>query len=314
MAKAFYSMEEVCELLGKTEDEVKELVREGTLREFRDAGKIFFRAEQIHKLAGTEAPSDDSGEIMLEPVADEAPAGDEAELPTLADSDGTSVLGLEPLDETPASPPPPPAEAKSAEKDKGTVISASGIGVFDDDELEIDADPMAETQITASPGDDALALEGTGSGSGLLDLTHEPDDTKLGAELLDEIYPGEEDVAAAPIATAEPEEEIEEAEEEPEEAVEEAVPAAAAEVMAPAAYVVAGDPSEGLFSGLLVGAILLLALAGSVVASSLQGFFPDYAEFLTNQFWIFLGGAAGLVVITLLLGWVIGKAGAPRKA
>ncbi len=310
MAKAFYSMEEVCELLGKTEDEIKALVREGTLREFRDAGKIFFRAEQIHKLSGTEPASEDSGEIMLESVSEEAPATDEAELPTLADSEGTSVLGLEPLDETPASAPPA-AEPKG--EDKSTVISASGIGVFDDDELEIDADPMAETQITASPGEDVVALEGTGSGSGLLDLTHEPDDTKLGAELLDEIYPGEEDVATAPVAAAEPEEELEEAEEE-EEAVEEAAPAAAEEVAAPAAYIVAGDPSEGMFSGLLVGAILLLALAGSVVAASLQGFFPDYAEFLTNQFWIFLGGAAGLVIISLLLGWVIGKAGAPRKA
>ena len=35
-----------------------------------------------------------------------------------------------------------------------------------------------------------LSLESVGSGSGLLDLTRESDDTSLGAELLDEIYPG----------------------------------------------------------------------------------------------------------------------------
>src|SRR5205085_11207552 len=37
---------------------------------------------------------------------------------------------------------------------------------------------------------DQVNLEGVGSGSGLLDLTRESDDTSLGAELLDEIAPG----------------------------------------------------------------------------------------------------------------------------
>jgi hypothetical protein len=43
--------------------------------------------------------------------------------------------------------------------------------------------------VTKDTGDE-LSLEGVGSGSGLLDLTRESDDTSLGAELLDEIYPG----------------------------------------------------------------------------------------------------------------------------
>ena len=48
------------------------------------------------------------------------------------------------------------------------------------------------TQITDSPDDlleEQLPLEQVGSGSGLLDLTREIDDTSLGPELLDEIYP-----------------------------------------------------------------------------------------------------------------------------
>jgi hypothetical protein len=47
---------------------------------------------------------------------------------------------------------------------------------------------MAQTNITAGIGDQ-VSLEGVGSGSGLLDLTRESDDTSLGAELLDEITP-----------------------------------------------------------------------------------------------------------------------------
>lgn len=69
--------------------------------------------------------------------------------------------------------------------------AATGISVFDSGEIRA-ADSMAQTQATSSVRvkDEDLALESVGSGSGLLDLTRETDDTSLGAELLDEIYPG----------------------------------------------------------------------------------------------------------------------------
>ena len=292
MAKAFYSIDEVCKLLGKTQDQIKQLVRDGSLREFRDAGKIFFRADDVSKLAGHALSSEDSGELTLEPA--------EAGASTGADSEGTSVIGLEVVEE--AERPPTTAG------ERATVISASGIGVFDDDELEIAADPMAETQITTGAAEDQVSLEGSGSGSGLLDLTREADDTSLGAELLDEIYPGEEEAAqaAAPAAVAEaPAEEAE-----PERA---AVAAPAAVAEAPAVYAGAADPMEGLFSGLMIGALLLLAAAGSVVAGTLQGFLPDYARFLSSHFWPFIGAAAFVPVLALLLGWVVGKAALPRR-
>jgi hypothetical protein len=296
MAKAFYSMEEVCELLGKSQDEVKQLVQAGDLREFRDAGKIFFKAEDVDKLGGGAAASEDSGEITLEAAseAEEAAAG--------ADSEGTSFIGLEPLEES---------VERERKEDKDTVITASGIGVFDDDELEIDADPMAETQITAGAREDEVSLEGTGSGSGLLDLTREADDTSLGAELLDEIS---SEALQEPVeAEAEPITEEPVAEEEP---VEEAEPAVAPAVFAetaPAVQVAAGDPSEGLFSGLMVGALILLAVAGSVVAGMLQGFFPNYAKFLSNKFLYFLLGSVAVPVLALLIGWLIGKAAVPKR-
>lgn len=299
MAKAFYSMEEVCELLGKTPNAVKGLVQDGTLREFRDGGKVFFKAEHVNKLSGSKGSSEDSGEILLEPVG-------EPELPSLGDVDGTSMIGLEPL----ADEAPPERAPAAPAREKGTVISASGIGVFDDDELQIDADPMADTQIAAAPSIDQVSLEGTGSGSGLLDLTREADDTSLGAELLDEIYPGEEE-AAEPTAAAEREAEVEEAEEADTEDRAAAPVAAAAPA---AARLIAADPSEGLFGGLLVGSLILLVVAGSVVAGVLQGFMPEYGNYLSNQFWFFLGGAAAVPLIALLIGWVIGKASGPKRA
>lgn len=67
---------------------------------------------------------------------------------------------------------------------------STGISVFDAGEVD-EADPMAATIVTDAgiSDDDDLSLDSVGSGSGLLDLTRESDDTSLGAELLDEIYP-----------------------------------------------------------------------------------------------------------------------------
>jgi hypothetical protein len=69
----------------------------------------------------------------------------------------------------------------------GSQGSRPGVDVFQNDEVER-VDPSAQTAI--APGISEMASEGVGSGSGLLDLTRESDDTSLGAELLDEITPG----------------------------------------------------------------------------------------------------------------------------
>lgn len=287
MAKPFYSMEEVCERLGKSEAEVSAMVRDGTLREFRDAGKVFFKAEDIDKLVpgGGESGSD-TGEVVLE-------AADDDELPTLADSTGgTSMIGLEPLEDEPK----PPSK-------EDTAVTTSGIGVFSEDELEVDADPMAKTQITESTTDDQVQLDSGGSGSGLLDLTREADDTALGAaELLDEIWSGEEDQPPQGQAVAEaPAQEEEPVEEAPAEDV------SAGEPVRPPAPP-AGDPTEGVMGGLLVAALILLALAGSIAASALQQFLPGYATLLTGNFLYFALGAVGLVLIAVGLGFVVGRA------
>ncbi|MGE0480922.1 MAG: helix-turn-helix domain-containing protein [Phycisphaerae bacterium] len=285
MAKPFYTMEEVCSALGKDADAIKKMVRDGALREFRDAGKVFFKAEDVDKLTkpGGGASSDTAG-ITLEPVEDE--------LPTIADSGGTSIIGLEAVDD------------RGGKKKDDTSVPAGGIGVFEDEEVELDADPMAKTQITTGASD-AVSLEGTGSGSGLLDLTREADDTSLGAELLDEIYPGEEEAAApppraaAPVAAAAAEPEIEEETE-------------AGEVVTPV-YVTVGDPSEGLFSGLMISSLVVLAIAGTVVAGVLQGFMPSYARLLSSNFLLFVGGVLLLAIIITLIGWVVGRQGATRR-
>jgi hypothetical protein len=313
--KQFYSIEEASAKLSKTADELKALVRDGTLREFRDAGKVFFKSEDVEKLAAKALPpaSDDTGDILLEAVGDEGGgSGGSTNVPALIESSGgTSIIGLEPIgdeDESGGTKSGSRAGSRGPGKKKGdTVITASGIGVFDQDELEIDADPMAKTQITSGAVEDQISLEGAGSGSGLLDLAREADDTALGADLLDEIYPGEE-VAAAPAAqkTATPSRApAEDTATEAEAAIEEPP----GEAIAPVVIASAGDPGEGMMTGLLVAAMLLLALGATVTGGLVQGFMPDFARLLSSgmNFWIFLGSAAGLAGIGVLAGWFVSR-------
>src|SRR3954464_2804110 len=52
MAKMFYTLEETKSSLGRSEDEIKQLAREGRLREFRDGPRLMFKADQVEGLRG----------------------------------------------------------------------------------------------------------------------------------------------------------------------------------------------------------------------------------------------------------------------
>jgi len=102
MAGMFYSLKEAAERLGKAENELIELVKQGKLREFRDGANLLLKIDEIEALAleegielGPEAPqaeappplpSPTSHEPLAEPAELEAPAADEtpeAEVPEL---------------------------------------------------------------------------------------------------------------------------------------------------------------------------------------------------------------------------------------
>src|SRR5690348_13531859 len=50
MAKMFYTLDETRAALGKNEEEIKQLTREGRLREFRDGPRLMFKADQVEQL------------------------------------------------------------------------------------------------------------------------------------------------------------------------------------------------------------------------------------------------------------------------
>lgn len=260
MAKMFYSLEEAAQRLGKSTGEVQHMAETGQVQEFRDRDKLMFKKEQIDLLAGG-GEDDDITPIGL---------ADSGEREALQDKE-ESVLGL----------------VDSRE--------STGISIFDSDDLE-NADPSEVTQVTESLNPTEFSVDPGGSGSGLLDLTREADDTSLGA-VLDDIYAGDEDAAAQSggstglFATPTP---------------------AGADVgpaMVPMMAQVYDGGGSGLTIGLAIGAIICLLLSILVVFTALAGdqTVAGIANALGANLWMYVGIAGGGTIVAGIIGWFVGK-------
>ncbi len=261
MAKMFYTLDETKAALAQSEDQIKQLTRDGRLREFRDGPRLMFKADQVDALKsqigggdGLSLAEDSGAPIGL---ADTGGGG----IPlTLADSVasgvssgsglagisgsglGSGLAGGQPgsgmmnlqedtalaadlglsgtglagsLDSLGGMPSPVRSSGGSLSGSIGGSLGGSlsglggtaaggtgsgtaplgnsggtrsGVNVFGE-ESQFGVDPMAATAMPGLAGGSDLNLEGVGSGSGLLDLTREADDTSLGAEIIDEINP-----------------------------------------------------------------------------------------------------------------------------
>lgn len=366
MAKMFYNLEEALAKLGCDEPTLKEAVRKGDLREFRDGNTSNYKVEEIDRLAVSGALA---AEAPKQPPEEPKPEGDELELSgslgelSLSDSDNpppdlsaTGSIGLADtggisLSDAEGSGSTAGAEggagsgadlldasaidlAATGDEDmisfedegpdqtaagKGkddTVVSSVGVSVFDEEELDESADPAAKTAMSASAG--GTGLEGVGSGSGLLDLTREGDDTSLGAELLDEIYPSdesgtgtvemgeatraglEEALPKAPDADTDAQEAVL-MEEEEQEAEKPKAPTAAAASVPAADVFVAGA------SGLVVVAIIVMCFAGLAIASMIRGVWPSILDFVYGKLWMFGVGAVVVAGAAMGIGVVLSR-------
>jgi hypothetical protein len=336
MAKMFYTLEETRAALGKSEEEVKQLAKEGKLREFRDGPRLMFKADQVEAVKaeqGTDGAIElgpaDSG-IGMSPMDARSPSaiGSGVAGLTLSDSalqgqppagaPGSGSLGLK--DDTALAADlglsgsiggmPSPGRSAIGSGMSGGAPSGTGFGsghnsrpgvdVFQADEVDR-ADPMAQTAISSGPTEQ-MSLEGVGSGSGLLDLTRESDDTSLGAEILDDIAPSPRlrpgDTAAGRSGSGTG-----------------VAPGmsdsrgGAALVGAPM-YVEKYDPMANAFGGAALGAFFVLMFAAYVLISALLDTRP---ALITSQldlpFLYLAGGALVAPVIFFVIGMVLGKAG-----
>ncbi len=329
MAKMFYTLDEAAEKLGVSVDQVKEMANSGKLQQFRDRDKLMFKREHVDALLNNE---DSTSGISLsdDSLSGTSLAGDSLGGTNLAgDSllDGSSLTGSSiPLadsgdtDAISLSSDDSQAGAPAAKSKKDDPRERTGISVFDAGEVE-PVDPSAQTVVTNAVGaDEELALESVGSGSGLLDLTRESDDTSLGAELLDEIYPGGNDGSDAKIdtttgasgvfdgaATIEPSasglENLQQ-------------PGMAAAMAGGATYVEVpvsepADPSgSGLALGGMLAAAISLVLVFIVVISAINGVNNQITSLFTastGALWTYTGILLGASIVFMVVGFFIGK-------
>lgn len=306
MAKMFYTLEEAATRLHKSPDEVRKMSSSGQLQEFRDGDKLMFKVEQVDLLA----PDDDLGADLSGIPLDSSDSGLGLDLAdsgmgslSLGDSGGGSGLGLD-LGEDPA--PSPSIGGRSNPGDSAP--GRSGISVFDVDDLD-QADPSAVTQVNDQGGfgallDDSASMETVGSGSGLMDLTREKDDTSLGANLLDDIYAGEENASAETIGASGLFEATGASSDEP-------LSVGAGGIGAPAgATMMVAEPYDGagsgLVGGLTLGATLALAVALTIAVLGMVGA-TQMVDQVAGSMIIVVGALAGLTVVAAVVGLLLGK-------
>lgn len=285
MAKMFYSLEEAAEKLGKSTDEVRGLVDNGQLQEFRDRDRLMFKREQVDLLAGDSVGRGGSGGIPL------------------ADSKGGSGLSLSLEDSGPIGlAPDRGTKSGSGEIAIDSPKERSGISIFDTESTD-DGDANAVTRITDATSAPELNLESVGSGSGLLDLTREGDDTSLGADLLEDVYKGDEEGGGDTQGAS--------GLFEPTTAASD-VSGGAAAAAGIGAGMVAIEPYDGGGSGLAGGAALagVLVCAFSLVAVIIgltTNTSNPLAGMVSGSGIMWLGIGAAVVVLFTVVGWVIGK-------
>lgn len=317
MANDYLTLQQVCEMLGKSAEEIQALVAEGQLRETQDAKGTCYPREDVERIAAKEGSSivdlsaaetgATQGESFASALSDLAEASSGFDLldasPGAAEAEGGPApspleLNVEDVPEDlPAAPrtaaEPEPLMLEPAVPDLG--LSGSSIISLDVGLEQPKAEPGKKVGISVFDDDElgfqpdpmgetqiaatVEELASVGSGSGLLDLTRESDGTSLGPELLDVLSPRPE----------------------AEETETEAIPAAFAEgsgeVITSAARTTREAPYEPAVTTpavpraasiatagvvplnvcLLLG-VLALAILGLATAAQLQGVWPAFLD------------------------------------
>ena len=321
MAKLFYTIEETCAKLGKSEDEVKEMATSGQLDEMRDGDTIMFKRQQVDLLSG-DTGSD--GEVELDLTSGGSGfnlnLGDtgENDSPTDASDDASaggsgydlsgsgmglshsgSAAGLDLGGSASGLGFDLGDSGSAAGFDLGETGDATGFGAaFDED------DDNAETRVSDAV-DEELSLESVGSGSGLLDLTRESDDTSLGAELLDEVWEGGDSGEFGASASGLFESTGGGGDSSPSAAPAVEAPMGLAVPMMAEAY---DGKWSGAGTGFMIGAFLALTAVLLMLISNLAGVGPKVATLMTENIPMYAGGLAGIAIIFGLIGMFIGKA------
>ncbi|MBL9149229.1 MAG: helix-turn-helix domain-containing protein [Phycisphaerae bacterium] len=275
-SKMFYTAEEAAQKLSKSVQDILEMARRGEIQEFRDRDRVMFKVEQINLLAG----DDKEGEI---PLALEDSRLDESAI-DLADSTGGRSAN---------------AGKAAAAARRDTMADSSeetGISAFEASRYGQDKKGGGKA------GSGELSLETVGSGSGLLDLTRDNDDSLSGANLIEAAFENEDDVQLPANASG-------------------LFEAAGIESGGNAVATVGGGMTmmpmmveaydgswSGLGIGLMIGAFAALICALIMAAVTVTGAVPALATMFTGNLLVWGGGLLGVTIVAGLIGFFIGRA------
>ena len=287
-----------------------------------DSFDLSFEDESLAPLESADsAPliSDDS-ELDLGNLSDLGEDVSDDSINALLATDGGDFADeiTEPLDQPAASTAADIISDLTAADTRGATTGINVLGDSNDD-FELSADSKAETQdidVDDDLGDldDDINLDSVGSGSGLLDLSLQADDTSLGA-VLDDILPATEDEAPMPIG-----DDMDDLGGDDVPLTPAAAPmpnGAAAVAMAPAGAAVKYDVPPDASSNLL-GFLLLLPMLGLIygIIVVVNGQMDVTAGILTaveDYLWmIFAGGAAVSLLFGIIFCFVGGGDGKPK--
>ena len=344
----YYHMQEVAGKLRKTEEEVQELVKEGRLRQYMDSGKPVFEVQDVDALV-EEIVGLDVSSVGLSPDGSEIDIQLEetAEIQLEPDDDAEETAGpaagpddME-LDLEPDMPGQKESEGGFGLSQKGDLIMVDtnvgtvGINILSGtgDAYQLSEDTKAETSMEDIDDLDSLDdadsnLESFGSGSGLLDLSLQADDTSLGA-VLDDILPaGAEEGGGAdfPVDEMGLVDETEDllgggdlGEEAPAEIT---APMGAAPAVIPsiAPAVAVVDPKTNVFGILMFMPLLGLILGAVVLTAAIQNVVPALMQPLVTTevagvslIWVVVGGLTALMLLILAFSAVSGGSGGGTK-
>jgi excisionase family DNA binding protein len=303
MAGMFYTIQEVATKLGKSEDQLKEMVKEGKLREFRDGAKILFKVNEVDAMAGpASVPFAEESAISLTPLDDTGSL-----MPSGSPGGSTSAIPIDLGDEA--------FDLSKAD----TSLTGEGLNVLGetDSEFKITDDAMGKTHASAAAEpsiekiEEDVNLDSFGSGSGLLDLSLQADDTSLGG-VLDEIYPGAE-AAAGGMAAAEPAAPMDVAAEAEQMLTETAASPAEQMTSMNIGYVEPEPDAMSNMTGLMLIVPLLAAIYTIIVAfAAIRDTVPAILTMVQNIIWYVLIGAAVVSLLIMAMGFVFG--GKPKAA
>jgi len=302
MAGMFYSLQEVAAKLNKTEEEVKEIIRQGRLREFRDGPNLLFKVDEVEALmsdtgiaASRKASAKakqvtEEDEISLAPEPGEGPA-EESES-SGADTTATAGKGIDVLGEA-------DGDYKLADDTLGETKVVPDKGSLGEDTLSETKAAAGEASLEEIEED--VNLDTFGSGSGLLDLSLQADDTSLGG-ILDEIYTpeGEEKKEVEEGAEASAVEVAAEAEQlMPDEGLAEPEPGPEAPAMVQAYAEPAPDVISNAFGIMLFLPLLAIVYTAIVAVAGFNNMMPAILTAIQRLIWYIVIGAvlaAGLIV------------------